>query len=117
MRRKSKRWTDSERARLIQRGASWAKIGEELGRTGDACQVEFARIKREGAAERLIARMQAPAMHQAEDCRPTISRVPTSLAALQVNAELLARVELQGVTAGLLGDPLPGRSALDRRRQ
>lgn len=35
--------------------------------------------------------------------------------ALREAAELRARIALQGVTAGLLGDPLPGRSALDAR--
>lgn len=40
----------------------------------------------------------------------------TSTAKFVMDAELRARIEVQGVTAGLLGDPLPGRSALDRKR-
>lgn len=39
----------------------------------------------------------------------------TSTARLLMDAELRSRIELQGVTAGLLGDPMPGRSALDRK--
>lgn len=35
--------------------------------------------------------------------------------ALREAAELRSRIALQGLTAGLLGDPLPGRSALDER--
>jgi len=43
-------------------------------------------------------------------------RHATSTQALQFAAEMLHRVGEQGVTAGLLGDPPPGRSALDRKR-
>lgn len=32
------------------------------------------------------------------------------------DAELRARIEILGPTGGLLGDPLPGRSALDQRK-
>lgn len=39
-----------------------------------------------------------------------------STAVLMADAELRARIALQGLTAGLLGDPLPGRSALDQRK-
>lgn len=39
----------------------------------------------------------------------------TSTAKLVMDAELRSRIEVQGVTAGLLGDPMPGRSALDRK--
>lgn len=39
-----------------------------------------------------------------------------STAILVADAELRARIALQGLTAGLLGDPLPGRSALDERK-
>jgi hypothetical protein len=41
----------------------------------------------------------------------------TSTAKLVMDAELRRRIDLVGVTAGLLGDPLPGRSALDRKRE
>lgn len=40
----------------------------------------------------------------------------TSTAKLVMDAELRSRIEVQGITGGLLGDPMPGRSALDRKR-
>jgi hypothetical protein len=43
-------------------------------------------------------------------------RTNTSTQSLQFAAEMLVRVGSQGITAGLLGDPLPGRSALDKKR-
>lgn len=43
-------------------------------------------------------------------------RVNTSTQVMQFAAEMLTRVGAQGITAGLLGDPPPGRSALDRKR-
>lgn len=44
---------------------------------------------------------------------PRARRVSTHV--LVTDAELRSKIELQGPTAGLLGDPLPGRSALDER--
>lgn len=35
---------------------------------------------------------------------------------LQMHAEILSRIAEQGVTRGLAGDPMPGRSALDKKR-
>lgn len=34
----------------------------------------------------------------------------------EADADIAARIRRQGLTAGFLGDPPPGRSALDRRR-
>jgi len=42
---------------------------------------------------------------------------PSSTARLAMDAELRGRIEILGATGGLLGDPLPGRSALDQRKQ
>ncbi len=46
---------------------------------------------------------------------PPFNRPSASSWKLRTDAELRARIHLVGITAGLLGDPLPGRSALDRR--
>lgn len=43
------------------------------------------------------------------------ARSSISTARLVMDAELRARIEVLGATGGLLGDPMPGRSALDRR--
>jgi hypothetical protein len=39
------------------------------------------------------------------------------MSTLVADAELRARIETLGPTGGLLGDPLPGRSALDEKRR
>lgn len=44
------------------------------------------------------------------------ARSSFSTALLVADAELRARIEILGVTGGLFGDPLPGRSALDEKR-
>lgn len=55
---------------------------------------------------------------QAENNQDSIEshRTNTSTAVLRFDAEIRARVTEKGVTAGLLGDPVRGRSALDRKR-
>lgn len=43
-------------------------------------------------------------------------RINTSTQGMQFAAEMLVRIGTQGITGGLLGDPPPGRSALDKKR-
>lgn len=57
----------------------------------------------------------APAPETRRSSSPDFTR-STSTARFQTHAELRARIEILGVTGGLLGDPEPGRSALDRMR-
>lgn len=41
---------------------------------------------------------------------------PKAMATLIAQAEIRSRISVLGITGGILGDPLPGRSALDRKR-
>jgi hypothetical protein len=63
-----------------------------------------------GIAE--LARLTANAPPPA----PAASRIATPISRLVADAELRDRIAERGLTAGILGDPPPGRSALDLKR-
>ncbi len=132
-------WTDQDLSRLAalyKTDLQWREIAASFpGRTPAACILAFynigARARRAairagvkpfagkkprkrrkcGGADHLVypptPRLAAPL--------PRNSAV-LSFSALQAAAELRDRIEVLGVTGGLLGDPAPGRSALDQRR-
>jgi hypothetical protein len=108
-------WSDRETARLFQlRGKrlKWPEIATALpGRSANACQGRYYWLK---TRDRAPAPAIAPAMGQAKAIEP--SGAVMSLATLLADAELRSRIAIQGVSAGLLGDPMPGRSALDQKR-
>lgn len=119
------RWSGPEIAKLLarrERGDNWDDIARELRRTKGACQMQFQKNKPDGTVKKRRAvpsARQAPlapilAVIQASPGQPSARRVSTAV--LLADAELRARIALQGLTAGLLGDPLPGRSALDERK-
>lgn len=56
----------------------------------------------------------ASTVRQSREIQGSGTAVPMSL--LLVDAELRARIEVLGPTGGMLGDPLPGRSALSKPR-
>lgn len=109
-------WSESEVALLIKlkaEGKPWKFIAEALPRhSRSACEQRYySRNGRPKPAERPAARTIV--VQQAKDTRTASRAVPTSR--LVIDAEIRARIELQGLTAGLLGDPPAGRSALDKR--
>jgi hypothetical protein len=129
-----------EQAVAERRCPNWKVIGQAVGHSAVASCTRMSdlRIKRRNAAEK--ARLQAAGI----DTAPPVAKknqpkkpppapvmviavkrrlpdyashtVATSTHMLVADAELRARIETQGITAGLLGDPLPGRSALDQRK-
>src|SRR4051794_19080156 len=128
-------WSDDERGRLIdmkiRQRCRWAEIASALRRSIDACKSEFSKGKvsemRQArcaalivAAREISERLEtagaaaptpesAPATRVA--CRPSGRAVPYHI--LRADAELRGRIAISGLTGGLLGDPAPGRSALD----
>lgn len=103
----------------------WDEIAARFpGRSGNSCrQAWYSRRDAAGAASRK-AKSATPA---AAAGKPPIAAPPAVAAALagpirrpryfsELDAEIVARIERQGLTAGFCGDPLPGRSALDRKR-
>lgn len=125
---KWQRWNDIDISKLLAAvacGYHWGDIAQALGRTIGACQMQYFKCRPAGAPKkkravriqqtRAVPLVPSPsiAFVQAAPAPPSVRRVST--AALIADAELRTRIALQGITAGLLGDPLPGRSALDRR--
>jgi hypothetical protein len=129
-------WTPSEIARMralvlanFDRSINWPeRYAEFPGRSLKACTNYAGRMRKHIRAERGEIRR---AMHGAPGATPipqpetVLEPAPeaasfwrgTSTAKLMSwDAFLSARVAEQGATAGLCGDPLPGRSALDRKR-
>ena len=124
-RRYAGRWTPFKKEmleRLHAEGLSWPEIAVRMGHPKNSCQSTLAGIRRKrrreggeqpkrraGASEP----MQAPTLPQIAK-EPNGRTFRTSI--MVEDAELRARIAVQGPN-GLLGDPLPGRSALDQKRQ
>jgi hypothetical protein len=120
--------------RLISFGISYETAAGRVGHSAMSCRTKISELR--------SAKRRAEQQKPGEIARAMPSRLPfdapiakrplapllqthlndaahtrtTSTANLVMDAELRSRIEVQGVTAGLLGDPMPGRSALDRKR-
>lgn len=126
-----KHWTDEDLSLVVKLKAQRpkltdAEIATHFGVTPKAVIETVARLRRNGVDVGNIAAMPEPEEPKRRDkdrigpVRVTnpdapFNRTNTSTAKLVLDAELRARIEVLGATGGLLGDPLPGRSALDRR--
>lgn len=120
----TKPWTDAEKLALEQTklaGASWPDVAAACGHPKSSCQSMYSlirRIRRKEAGEifepirrkKFTRYVPPPAEPIAEPTGRT-----RHMSTLVQDAELRARVAILGPN-GLLGDPLPGRSALDQRR-
>lgn len=139
------RWTAEQlmlMAKLHAQRMPWADIAPAVGHPKSACQVMMSKLRNQQrganfeairvaahAIRALVKPKPKPVGPAAPVPRQTIVPLPVkkadadfarssiSTAKLVMDAELRARIEVMGITGGLLGDPLPGRSALDRRRQ
>lgn len=135
-------WTKEQLARLAQhvdaaakgkRRANWKAIALELGHSATSCHVKMStirvrrrneRIRERTAEEEANAKAREKARREAGKAQvlkaPRVPDPPynrsTSTARLQWDAELRARIEVLGITGGMLGDPAPGRSALEQKR-
>lgn len=94
----------------------WREIGEELGRNGATCYWAYRYYGQKIRAE--LLRPQTPPRRRVRSAasdahapaqRPRYFHHPDN--------DLRARIASQGITAGFLGDPPPGRSALDQLRE
>ena len=127
-------WRDEERWQLIDMRVRdrcrWGVIATALGRTIASCKGEFfqgkipelRRARRAGliaAAREVTDRLEA-----ARGKLPSLPPSPVngrstgravSHHVLRADVELRGRIAILGLTGGLLGDPAPGRSALDAR--
>lgn len=109
---------------LVEAKVGFNIISERVGHPILSCRSKASELRakrREAEAEKFRKALKpAPAMPR----RPIVAQAApsvaparaTSTARLVMDAELRARIEVMGVTGGLFGDPLPGRSALDQMR-
>lgn len=102
-----KPWSEADQKRLedlVHAKWPWEEIGRRLGRTAIACKVRFHAARR-GSARVKINRVHGNGW--------TARRASDEAAAAA--RELRTHVSPRTLTAEIFGDPLPGRSALDRR--
>ena len=136
------RWSKAQTERLIQIMADharnrtnvpWYHYAIVLGHSANACRDRAREIRRKRRAEQQSAdraeiRDKADAAVKQRSRSPSIAppikpaapldhMAATSTARFRFAAEMSARIGAQGITAGLLGDPPPGRSALDQKRR
>lgn len=111
--------------RLLAAGCAYNKISERVDHPVFSCRTkasELRAMRRMEAGEPKIETRRkvpklvpvAPVIMQAKP-GPSSPRI-TSTSKLVMDAELRSRISEQGITAGLLGDPRPGRSALDAKK-
>lgn len=102
--RNDERWTEEENTDLVRRadaGESYQEIGRVLNRTGWACKAQYGILKRGGTAR----------LNQID-----LARQADREAREEAIRQARAAWQPQSITAWLLGDPRPGRSALDQKR-
>ena len=103
----------------------WYEIGRTLGRTAMACRTkhrnQIDKERKQSLRQKAnLAAKPNPPQPKAIILRPICidTTRATSTAQLRTAAELLIRIgHPHGIAAGMLGDPPPGRSALDRKRR
>jgi hypothetical protein len=122
---KRSRWKQSEvelLVRLIEGGTDYEVAAPMVGHRVWSCRSKISEIRsKRREQERLKLGEIAARVKPQPLASPATTTEPsaraTSTAKLMIDAELRARLEVQDITAALLRDPLPGRSALDRRNQ
>lgn len=139
----NRRWTTGQvailldavreaRSGTVRIRVPWEEVAARTGHSVSSCRDKVAQ-ERVRAGNRLVRQLVG---HEDEPMRkappgpsatsnlvaPVRAKVgfidftrPTSTFRFSVDAEIRSRIADQGVTAGLLGDPPAGRSALDKR--
>jgi hypothetical protein len=113
----SPRWSVEHNLYLIaetERGVPFETIGQAINRTRWACKVQYSALK-SGRARGVAAKTPPASAPAGQPTQPPTARLMHT-SALVTDAELRSRIQSQGITAGLLGDPPAGRSALDQKR-
>ncbi|TFV34569.1 hypothetical protein E4K66_30865 [Bradyrhizobium frederickii] len=132
-------WDDAEEDHLLflrdREKLRFNVIGPRLGRSPEACEVRYYtklfavnaanHYGKERSGGRPVGGGKPRPRPAAKPAKPVEMKVPppaehggyraVDLDALRERAELLLRIAERGLTGGVLGDPPPGRSALDER--
>lgn len=142
MPRNGRGWTTSELDRMFKMrdedGAKWIDIARALRRCGigrdgpAACCAAYNYWKAKFARE---AEMRAAGIEPPKRAAPMPDAYGRGLAASRAQVaelnstvrrpryfhdadmDIIGRIDRQGLTSGFFGDPIPGRSALDKRQE
>ncbi|WP_316184700.1 hypothetical protein [Bradyrhizobium sp. SZCCHNRI1003] len=105
------RWTPHDiarLARLAEAGARWVEVAAAIGRASESCQMKWHAIATDDQKA-----TRAAAMDAKRGGRPSLpAPVPKQKQAVLA---IVAPSGPRTLTAAMFGDPLPGRSALDRK--
>lgn len=112
-------WTAEQKEKLERMAIArqpWDDIATECGHPKSSCQSTLSYLRR----QRKLAKGE-PIRSYHKAGTPYVAPLPPTgrhrrMSTLVQDAELRARIEILGATGGLLGDPLPGRSALDQKQ-
>jgi len=100
-------WSDDERTRMIHmrevEKRKWSEIDRALGRPHGSSSSKYEGLRRE----------KSPPAHQ----KDAGGRIEISAAQEAERAARKAAAQLRDLTAARFGDPPPGFSALDRKRE
>lgn len=118
-------WTDAMLARLFEMRDVQKMTWEEIGAAFDISAPGAYQRHNYHSTKRRIAEQRTRILAERAEVAP-IAAPPSVAACLaepvkrpryfhDADADLRGRIARQGLTAGFLGDPPPGRSALDQR--
>lgn len=110
---------DKRLIELVERGLGWGSVGTYMSRSANVVALRYAQLRPDEAAQKKQPQRLDPV---GSAPRAQVAIVPNGALARR-DADLNARIEREeraertgDYTAVFNGDPLPGRSALDRRR-
>jgi len=113
-------WTPEEDARLLEKLAGRQHLGQKfwIGFAAEFSGRSFYALRQ----RYLVLRMAAQGIKREAPVRSRVTtgrerKTPREIVQVAIRArEAAERLQPESLTAALLGDPLPGRSALDRKR-
>ena len=113
-------WTEDEDISLIKAriyNVTWETIALDNLRTVVSCKKRLQELRTDKAHARLVARI--PVRRTATPARAAVKSIVPTPEIIEAKARQLLRYarEASDITATFFGDPLPGYSALDRKRE
>ncbi len=117
-----RKWSRADIYRLFElrdvQKLKWREIGEAFGAPASVCCTRYQYYKNGGASSGPPAVVPVGAAKSDAPIKPARAAeiVHRPRYFHEADADIAARISRQGLTAGFLGDPPPGRSALDQKQ-
>lgn len=114
-------WTDERYAlmeELRKKRRKWHEIGQIIGVSGALCCKKYLEHKAKIRIAERRKQLEALGPQKPMPVHPPALALPDQPQRYfgNIDADLRTRIARQGLTAGVFGDPPPGRSALDQRQ-